>query len=203
MLALMSDFDFTEINLDDERRRRAAQREGQGRPADGVPLIAGGGTVAVLPHEFPLGALAPLRDLDEEITIVLRAVMQAWRAGAQNAGATLDAASLIVDMLAVNPRLPTSLLDVLSRIGTDVIGADGFARLMAAELSREDYGFMLGKVMGFYGLSLGESSVPSGTATEGTGDPSSLTSSGSTTDSTPDASGEPPETPTSSESAAS
>jgi hypothetical protein len=203
MLTAMSDFDFTSIDIDDERRRRAAAREGQGRPSEGVPIKAGGGVAATLPHEFPLGALAPLRDLDEEITIVLRAIMQAWRAGAANTGVTLDAASLIVDMLAVNPRLPTSLLDVLTRISVNVVGQEGFDRLMAANLSREDYGFMLGKVMGFYGLSLGESSVPSGTATEGTGEPSSLTSPASTTDSTPAVSGDTPTTPTSSEPGAS
>jgi hypothetical protein len=185
----MAPTDFTTIDLDAERQRRAAEREVSG---DTMPIILGGTTVASLPSELPITALAPLRRLDEEITLLVRAAIDMWREEG-NPQARWDATSLIIDILASNPKLPTTAIEVVEEMGRRLLTSEGFDALMAVGLTREDLGFLVGRILTFYGVSLGESSPPSDSSTVGGGETSSTTSEALA--STPETSSEPQPAP--------
>lgn len=186
------------IDLDAERGRRAAEREATGATA---PIRIGGETIAVLPAELPLDVLTPLRRLDSEITLILRSVMTLMNQSAE-ARERWDATSLLVDVLAANPALPTTVLDVIEDMATRLLGEQGLNSLIAARLTREDVSFLAKNVFKFYGVTLGESGPASLSSTEEeeSGGETSKPTSSTTTESTSDGSGSEPETQTSSES---
>lgn len=192
------DFDLG-IDLDAERSLRAQQREVQ---ADSVPIRLGGKTVATIPTELPLDVLAPLRRLDEEITLLLRSVMTAMNAG-REAQERWDATSLIVDILAANPKLPTTVVDVIHDMAVALFGEEGFAAFMAARPSKDDLAVLAKRLLAFYGFSLGESqpSSDSPTGEEQDGGTTSLPTGSTTTGSTSEESGAAPASPASSEPA--
>lgn len=187
--------DFAVIDLDAERQSRAAQREGK---RTDLPIRVGGEVIATLPVELPLDVFAPLRELDESITLAVRGLMQAQRGGAAE---KWNAAELVIDLLAAAPTLPSDVLDVVRQIGVNLLTEDGVTKLLANRPSGEDLAFFAKKVFEFYGVTLGESSAPGDSSTSD-GETSSTTSSTSS-DSTPGASSETPQIPTSSEPAAS
>lgn len=194
------DFAF-DIDLDNDRQRRAAARE----VSEGPPIRFGGEVIATLPTELPLPVLAPLRKLDEEITLLLRQVMTVMN-GSAEARERWDATSLVVDILAANPTLPTTVVDVIAEMGALLLTQDGWDALMAQGLTREDFTFLAGRIMGFYGFTLGELSPPSPSDTEeeqGGGTTSKQDGPATIPDSTSVESGEPPVAPASSEPAAS
>jgi len=194
------DFDLS-IDLDEERARRAAEREVK---ADTAPIKFGGEVVATIPTELPLDVLAPLRRLDEEITLLLRSVMTMMNKSREEQE-RWDATSLVVDILAVNPSLPTTVVDVIEDMSKRLLGEDGLERLMAKRPTNADMAFLAKRLLNFYGFSLGESrpsSPSSGEEGQADSTTSALTSS-TTTESTPEASGQPPVAPASSEPAAS
>lgn len=170
------------LDLDAERKRRAAQREGQ--KAD-QPIIVGGQTIAILPVELPIDVLAPIRDMDEDITLLLRSVVKA----AQTESGRADAQALFLDLLAANPTLPQNLLDTIQKIARNLLTDAGYQALVAAHPTREDLAYLAGGIMKFYGLTLGESS-PSSDSDTGGGTTSSTTSPTTSEGSTPDASGD-------------
>lgn len=170
-----------DLDLDAERRRRAAQREGQKQDQ---PIVFGGETIAILPVELPLDVLAPIRDMDDDITLLLRSVVRA----AQTEGGTADVQALFVDLLAANPALPQNLLDTIQRIAKNLFGESGYEAFIAQRPTREDIAYLAGGIMRFYGLTLGESS-PSSDSDTGAGTTSSTTSP-TTSESTPDESGD-------------
>lgn len=176
------------IDLDKERAARAAAREAKGQE---FPIRLGGQVVATLPAELPLDALAPLRDLDSDITLLLRTAMRAARGGTEGQE-RWEATELVVDLLAANPALPLAVIDTVTAITRNLVGDDGYAALVEARLSREDVAALAKGVFRFYGLSLGESSAPSASP-EGSGTTSPGTSS-TTSDSTPEVSGSDQET---------
>jgi hypothetical protein len=191
----MSDDNFEVLDLDAERKTRAAEREGKQRP---LPIRFGGEEIAVLPVELPIDVLAPLRNLDGDLTLILRQAMQARNTG-QDTAATTD---LVVDVLASNPALPVTALDTITKVARNLFTDEGFERLLAQHPSGQDYAALVKGVFRFYGLSLGEASPSSGSSTDGRGATSPGTSS-TTSASTPDASGATPEQTTSLEPAAS
>lgn len=199
MTATAPDLDFDiGLNLDAERDRRAAAREVK---ADTFPIRLGGQVVATIPTELPIDVLAPLRRLDEEITLLLRTAMTAMNAGAE-AQQRFDAASLIVDILAANPALPTTVVDVIHDMAVLLMGQDGYDGLMAARPSKDDMSFLGLGLLRFYGLTLGESRPSSDSSSqEGqiAGETSKPTSLTTTPDSTPEESGPAPVAPASSE----
>lgn len=194
--------DFVSIDLDQERARRAAQREVQ---AETLPIRLGGEVIASIPTELPLDVLAPLRRLDEEITLLLRSVMQMMNSESDEQ-VQKDALGLVIDILAANPALPNTVIEVIEEMCKRLLGKDGFKRLMDLRLTRDDVAFLARRVFEFYGFSLGESQPSSTSSTTGQqdGGTTSLPTSGiTTTDSMPEASGDAPESPASSEPASS
>lgn len=182
---------FLVIDLDAERKQRAAAREGRG---DGLPVRIGGEVIATLPVELPIDVLEPLRSLDSDLTLILRSAMQAVKGGDRNA--QIEAGELVIDVLAANPALPVQVLDTVTEVAKNLLTGPGFTALMAARPSREDIAAFAKGVFRFYGVSLGESSAPNDSS-EGSGETSSTTS-GPTSESTPETSTPPvaPSTPT-------
>lgn len=162
------------IDLDADRERRASQRE---TGDDGLPIKMGGKVVATLPPEFPLDVLEPLRTIDQDITLVIRQAFQM-----QQGNDPMAAASLLVDLLASNPNLPSQLLDVLNESATRLLGADGMAALKDFKPSGPDIAALARGVSRYYGFSLGESSESSDS--QETGGETSKRTSRSTTKST-------------------
>lgn len=198
MTTAVPDLDFMSIDLDEERERRAASREVK---ATEFPIRFGGEVVATIPTELPLDVLAPLRRLDEEITLLLRSVMTMMNKSREEQE-RWDATSLVVDILAANPQLPTTVVEVIEDMCQRLLGEDGLAALMAKRPSKDDMAFLAKRLLSFYGFSLGESQPSSDSSTEEAadgGETSKPTLPTTTPESTSEASGDVPETPASSE----
>jgi hypothetical protein len=175
----MSDLDI--LDLDADRERRAAEREGGNK---GLPIRMGGRVVATLPPEFPMDVIEPLRAVDQDLALLLRQAMMMAQGGD-----TLNATGLVIDLLAANPNLPSIFLDTIRECGTRLLGEEGIEALIEYRPSKDDLAALAKGVSRYYGFSLGEAS-PSSTSPEAGGETSSATSSEST-DSTPEDSGKP------------
>lgn len=189
------------IDLDQERHSRAAAREGRNSP---IPIRLGGEQVAVLPVELPLDVFAPLRDMDEDLTMLLRQIMKVYQAQVGNrqqadAAVAWESADVIIDLLAANPSLPVNVIDTIKNMSINLLTPEGYTALMAKRPSTNDLAALARLAFRLYGVSLGESSSSTGSSSESGGATSSTTSS-TTSDSTPDASTDVETTPTSSES---
>lgn len=181
------------IDLDAERAKRAAEREGKGIDG-GIRL--GGQIIATLPVELPVDVLAPLQTIDTSITLILRSAMSAYKAqGEGDAAAAWDSTQLIVDLLALTPTLPTDMIAVLHQCGENLFGTEGYTALRNAHLSLPDVGVLAKGVFAFYGMTLGEAST-SPESSENDGATLSSTSP-DTSDSTPEGSTATETTPTS------
>lgn len=199
----MSDDDLM-LDLDAQRKQRAAKREGQKKDQ---PIVIGGKIIATLPVELPIDILEPLRELDGDITLLLREAMQTAKAGG-GAAARASATDLVIDLLASNPALPVNALDIITKIAKNLLTEEGFAGLMEARPSREDYAALVSGIFKFYGLTLGEALPSSDSSTDGqgtgeTGGETSRGTSSTTSDSTPEPSGTTTASPASLEPAAS
>lgn len=184
------------IDLNKLRQERAAKRavaaEREAR-TDGEPIILDGKEIAVLPPELPWDAIKPFRQINDEIALLLRQALQM-----QKGGQTFDGFQLVLDLLATNPKLPQTLIDVVTGVAEALLGKDGLAALFAEKLSLPDVLALVQGVFAFYGTNLGESSR-SVDSSASDGPKSEPTSSGTTT-STPEVSSAPLVLPASSES---
>lgn len=184
------------INLDEQRKIRAAAREGK---RQALPIHFGGEDITTLPVELPLDTFTPLRALDADLSMVLRQIIAAYRSRGDE---RMNNVEMVVDILAANPDLPISVLNVIQEIAQTLLTDEGYTRLMAQRPTIDDIAYLGSAILDYYGVTLGESQAPSDSpSTAGT--TSSATSSPTTTDSMPVESGATDTTPTSSESAAS
>lgn len=168
-------------------KARAAQREGAG---EALAVRIGGQVIAELPSEFPLSVLGPLTGLNVDIAYVIRAASQV--AGGQ--GDQRQAGfQLLVDVLAANPHLPAEIITAVKEMGRRLLGQDGYDALVATGVTWWDARDLVKGVLGWYGMSLGES-LPSAPSSGSDGGTSNPTSNGTTT-STPVPSGPPPVAP--------
>lgn len=185
----------TVIDLDQERRLRAAKREGKRQP---LPIRCDGQVIATLPVELPIDVFEPLRGLDADLTLVLRYAMQAYKTQGEERA---NAAETVIDVLAANPGLPVTVLTVLTQVARNLLTDEGFEAFRATRPSGDDIAALTKGVFRFYGLNLGELSEPNGSSTPvGT---TSSTTSKPTSESTPEESGPTPQIPASSASAVS
>lgn len=176
-------------DLDDRRRERAraraAQREGAGEE---LPIVFGGATIAVLPGEFALDVLAPLAEVNVDLAMLVRQALQ-MLGGEDDDGDTL---ALIVDVLAANPHLPAEVITAVQEMGRRLLGESGYAAFLAQRPSPWDVGALVGDVMSWYGVSLGELSPSPTSSSSGV---TSNTTSSPTSVSTPAVSGDAPAKP--------
>lgn len=178
----MSDDEFDGLDLDQERQVRAAQREGKKTE---LPIRIGGQIIATLPIELPFEVLTPLRKIDDTIALVLR---QGMTLASDNAAAAKwEATELVVNMLASTPDLPVKIVEVIEEITTNLLTPEGLEKLRAAKPSVPDLRALALGILRWYGVSLGEASPSSDSSTDGGG--TSLTTSSTNSDSTPEESG--------------
>jgi hypothetical protein len=171
------------LDLDAARKSRAAQREAKDQPQ---PIVFGGEVVAYLPVELPLNVIAPLREIDDTIAIVIRQAL-ALAKNTDDARARWEASELVVDMLAATPDLPIKLVDVVTKIAVNLLTQEGLDAFMAVRPSIQDIAAFVKGVFRHYGVSLGEA-LPSSDSPTGDGG-TSLSTSSPDSNSTPEASG--------------
>lgn len=204
------------LDLDAKRAERAAERaearrhaEAAGREARGetFPIRIGGEIIATLQPELPLTALSPIREIDDEIGLLLHQAMliaqkeRAARGSGASADTAMDATKLLIDLLVTSPNLPQKMIDIARTVGANLLGEEGLTAFLAAAPSVPDVAALAGGLFDWYGTSLGEAWRSSESSTDA-GGTSNTTSTSSTTASTPDGSTSEPATPPSSESAA-
>lgn len=172
----MTDENELVLDLDAEREQRAAKREGK---AQTMPIRLGGKVVATLPAELPVEVLEPLRNLDGDLTLIIRQAMQAQKANDETT--VQDVTDLVIDVLANNPALPVQALSTVRKVTANLLTEDGLAAFMEQRPSPQDIAALAKGVFRFYGLSLGEASPSSDSSTDdgGTSSGTSSTTSGS------------------------
>ncbi|WP_433513898.1 hypothetical protein ACQP2T_61840 [Nonomuraea sp. CA-143628] len=156
---------------------RASRSGTEGKPIE----LRLGSAVILLPPELPVDVLEPLAHLNVDTALIARTVLNALKeADLTKAGLTI--ASMVVDLVIQNPRLPGELLDAVRLMGRRLMGEDGYEAFVAERPSIPDVGALLKGLAGRYAFSAGESKPSS--SGSGSGEPSTPTSSTTTGDST-------------------
>lgn len=155
------------LNLDSARAARAETKK--------APTVTIGGRALTLPAELPLEVLDPLTTLNVDISLLIRQVMDARAAGGDRAQE--DIVSAVIDMLVVNPSLPTDVIAAVKEMTRRLFGEDGYVHLAAQRLTITDIGVLAKWIMRRYGVGLGEASRSSDSS-EDSGTTSKPTSPG-------------------------
>ena len=187
------------IDLGARRRARAAARAAK-REARGETLeIRDGETlIAVLAPEFPLDTIEPLVDVNLDIALVVEQVVRV--ASAESATQQMASLDLIAQVLAANPNLFRELIGAIKEMGRRLFGPEGYQAFVATRPTAWDVADLAKELMGWYGVSLGESSPASTSSSDGE---MPRPTSSSITNSMSEESGSAPVTPVSSVSAVS
>lgn len=162
------DLDF-ELDLDGQRSARAELTR--------TPALKVNGERIELPAELPLDVLEPLTKVNIDVSLLIRQVLDARGTGE---AANEELLGAVVDMLIVNPSLPVEVVDAVREMSRRLLGAEGYAALVAFRPTVKDVGSIAKYVIRQYGIRLGEAS-PSSDSSEGTGTTSKPTSPGGTT----------------------
>lgn len=177
------------INLNEQRRQRAARRE-----ASGPLLVHVGEDVFELPRELPIGIVDRLLDPEIEIAQLLSTAFQAFRSNTESD----DAADLVLQVLGDKPQLPYGVGRAIYGTVEELFGPDQWGRFQA-QATLDDLFALLQGLVRAYGAALGEAwRSPASPATAGAN--SNATSNVSTA-STPEISGSTTPTPATSVSA--
>ncbi|MEW1677838.1 hypothetical protein AB0O47_32070 [Streptomyces noursei] len=166
--------------LDLDAQRREVQYP------DGIPVRLRGEQF-LFPAELPAKALDPLLSDDLDLLGLLRDVLEAT----EN-----PTTATIVELVFKRPRLPRRFIDAVYEIHRILLGEDEFERLEGLSPSLSDFARLTIGLARVYGVDLGKL-LGLGSSSETSGETSKPTSA-DTTGSTPEASGEPPETAASS-----
>ncbi|SDH68936.1 hypothetical protein SAMN05421505_12089 [Sinosporangium album] len=139
------------------------------------PLRFRGEVICDLPVELPVDVLAPLVDLNLDAALIARTVLDAFSA-TDKLQAGMGMLQMFVDQVIINPSLPKDLVEAVHLMGGKLLGADGYARFVAARPSIGDVRSLVMGVAGRSGVGLGESpSSSSGSGGGGTSTPTSPT----------------------------
>lgn len=170
--ALNTTDDEFEFDLD---KARTARRE-----IKRIPAIRIGGERLELPVELPVDVLAPLTELDVDVSLLVRMAIDARKKaradGDDGIEAILDS---VIDIFIANPKLPQDLVEAVKTMARRLFGEPGYNHLAANRLTLPDLGELAKFIGRQYGVGLGEA-LPSSDSSEGTGTTSNQTSSGST-----------------------
>lgn len=205
-------------NLTARRRARREARYGSPYapgeiPGRGFPIELAGEILAYLPAEFPLAALAPIRDFEDEIGGILYGAFQVFtrrqglsepvegetpeQKAARETEENSDLIKAIIGAISDRADLPKRAVNAFLDVCRNLFGQDGYDKLCTAGITAQDIPDLGAWAWQKWQASPGESSTSSGGA--GTaGETSQATSSG-TSGSTPDGSGFLQATQTSSE----
>jgi hypothetical protein len=182
-------FDLDAARIE-RQRLHAARREGRGATRT---VRFGGRPIAVLGPEFPLDVLEPFANVNVDLALLIRNAINAARS--EDQAEQLDTLDMIVSVLALNPNLPREVLEAVKQSGRRLLGDAGYEALVAGRPTPWDIGALIKNLMGWYGVSLGESS--SSSTPSGGGRTSRPTSRTTIPDLTPAATGGPSATPSS------
>jgi hypothetical protein len=164
---------------------RASRSGTKGRP---IVLRLGDASIP-LPAELPVDVLEPLAHLNVDTALIARTVLNALKE-ADMTRAGLSIASMVVDLVIQNPRLPGELLDAVRLMGRRLMTDEGYEQFVVQRPSIADVAALIKGLAGRYAFSLGESK-PS-TDDSDSGEPSTPTSSTTTEVSTSPESGSAP-----------
>lgn len=179
------------LDLDGEAELRAAQHEGKRQP---LPIRWRGETIATLPVELPFDVIAPIHQIDNDLTLLLRQAMQVVRSNGRSGDERWDAAEIIIDVLAGNPQLPSRFVKVIKDMATALLGEDGLELFLAGKPSiTGDMAALAKGILRHYGVSLGESSPSSASSESQDGGGTSNTTSSTSSESTPEDSSQSPD----------
>jgi len=171
---------------------RTARAEKQKIP----PHIKIDGQQLDLPRELPVDVLAPLTEINVDISVFVRMAMDAYKTAQDEGEDSVDAViDAVIDIFAANPDLPTKIISAVKLMALRLFGQEGYDLLIAARPSVPELGAIAKFAGRKYGVGLGEA-LPSSDSSEGTGTTSKATSKRSTT-STSGTSGSRRRTPTS------
>lgn len=160
------DFDFD--------KNRAARREARQR----VPALRIAGQRYELPLELPVDVLEPLADLNMDVSLLIRQVLDVRKQAVEDGEAQNEALlGAVIDMLVVNPSLPRELVAAVKEMAQRLLGPSGYTALAAARPTVPDLGAVMKYIAAQYGVGLGEASRSSDSS-DGSGTTSSLTSGG-------------------------
>lgn len=176
------------FDLDAARDARLAKLEVTRTPR---PIRWRGNIICELPVELPFAVIAPLGQIDADFTLIMRQAVQVARNNGQSVQDRMDAAELVIDLLASNAHLPQTILNVIKAMATAALTEEGLAAFLAGKPSVPDMVALASMIIRHYGVGLGEFS-PSSVSSETDGETSSTTSSPNSTDSTPGDSSPPP-----------
>jgi hypothetical protein len=169
------------LDLDAEREARLAKLEVTRKP---LPIKWRGNTICTLPPELPFDVIAPLGKIDADLSLIMRQAVSVARNNGQSVEDRLDAAELVIDLLAANAHLPQTILTVVKEMAAAVLTEEGLAEYLDGKPSIPDMVGLARGVVRYYGVGLGEAS-PSSVSSETGGAISNSTSSENSTDSTP------------------
>lgn len=158
------------LDLDAQRTARAE--------ITGTPHITIGGRQLDLPPELPIDVLEPITEVNADVAIVFRQLLDARQTGGADANEEMVGA--VINMVISKPELPTELITAIKTMARRLFGDDNYDHLVAQRPSKEDLGAIAKYLVRRYGVGLGESS-PSSDSSEGTGTTSKATSSTTTT----------------------
>jgi hypothetical protein len=176
------------LDLDAEREARIAKLEVTRKP---LPIKWRGNVICTLPTEMPFDVIAPLGKIDADLTLIMRQAVQVARNNGQTVEDRMDAAELVIDVLAANAHLPQTILTVIREMAHAILTEEGLTEFLEGKPSVPDMVGLARGVWRYYQVSLGEAS-PSSDSSEIGGGTSSTTSSPNS-DSTPEDSSQTPE----------
>lgn len=163
----------------------AAKREA--RYPDGIPVALGGQTFT-LPAELPVATFDPL--LSDELDLV--GVVSKVLADEASTKSVIDQ---VIDVLTDRPDLPTAVLAAIHGCFRILFGPEQYETFAAQRPSVQDYVRLVKALVSLYGVNLGEAFASAGSS-ESDGQTPKPTSQ-STTDSTPEVSGDSQDSPAS------
>lgn len=169
------------LDLDAEREARIAKLEVTRSPR---PIRWRGNIICTLPVELPFDVIAPLGKIDADLSLIMRQAVSVARNNGQSVDDRLDAAELVIDLLAANAHLPQTILTVIREMATAALTEEGLAEFLEGKPSVPDMVALARMIVRHYGVGLGEAS-PSSVSSGTDGGTSSTTSSPNSTDSMP------------------
>lgn len=175
------------LDLDAQREARIAKLEVTRKA---LPIRWRGSIICTLPTELPFAVIAPLGKIDADLTLIMRQAVSVARNNGQSVEDRMDAAELVIDLLAANAHLPQTILEVIKEMSAAVLTQEGLAEFLEGQPSIPDMVGLARGVVRYYGVGLGEAS-PSSVSSEIDGATSNTTSSPNS-DSTPEDSSQTP-----------
>ncbi len=143
-----------------------------------APAVRLGGVRHELPRELPIDVLEPLTTINVDVSVLVRQVLDA-RNAAKDSGEAVGEEILgaVIDMLVLNPSLPTEIVEAAKEMARRLMGPDAYAALVAFRPTVADLGALAKHIGRLYGVRLGEASRSSDSSAD-SGTTSKPTSAG-------------------------